>query len=367
MQIKRFLMGTMLVGGLVLSGCGGAPTGTPVPPTTAAENAPPATDTPPAPTNTAGPPAALTKVTLALDWTPNTNHTGFYAAMQKGWYRDKGIDLQVLPYAPEGASPDTLVAGGKADFGISFVESVVGDKVTGLAVKSVAAIAQHDTSELASLKSAGLDRPAKLEGKRYGGFGSPYEDLVIADIIKHDGGKTGEIQDITTSVGGLQALEAKQVDFVWIYKGWEAIQAKHGGVALNEFLVTDYGRADYYSPVVIASEQFLRDKADLGKRFMAATSKGFEFAIQRPDEAADLLISANTPDTFPDKPLVHESARYLATIYQDKAPRWGEQTLKVWSDYPSFMVHSGKLEDQNHKPVTTDLDYGSLFTNELLP
>ncbi|HMA36092.1 MAG TPA: ABC transporter substrate-binding protein [Chloroflexia bacterium] len=405
MNLQRCCGGSLLITALLLAGCGQAPPPTPIPvatdtpiattmpataPTTAAASPTPApaavaTATMPWPTATlpaaapsatpapsaTGIPAtatagALTKVTLALDWTPNTNHTGFYVAQQKGWYQAQGIDLQILPYS-DAVSPDALVAAGKADFAISFVEQVVIDRVTGLPVKSVAALIQHNTSELVTLKDSGLDRPAKLEGKRYAGFGSPYEEPVIAAVIKHDGGKTGQIQNITTNTGGLQALEAKQADFVWIYKGWEAIQARHDKVALNEFLIKDYGVPDYYSPVLITGESFLQDKRDLGKRFLAATAQGFQFAIAHPDAAADLLIAANTPDTFPDKTLVHESAQYLATQYQAEAPAWGVQTLQAWSGYPRFMVQTGKLEDANHKPVTADLDYSAMFSNTLLP
>jgi ABC-type nitrate/sulfonate/bicarbonate transport system substrate-binding protein len=388
MRVRHWFTGGALVGALLLSACGETATPTilppPAAPTNTAEVVSPtelagtpagtaaATDTAAGPTaseavaaSPTAPAGPLTKVTLALDWTPNTNHTGFYVAQQKGWYREQGIDLQILPYS-DAASPDALVAAGKADFAISFVEQVVIDRVTDLPVKSVAALVQHNTSALVTLKSSGLDRPAKLEGKRYAGFGSPYEEPVIAQVIRHDGGATGKIQNITTNTGGLQALEAKQADFVWIYLGWEGLQAKRDGVELNTFLIKDYGVPDYPSPVLITSEAFLKDHADVGRRFMAATSRGFQLAISDPAAAADLLIAGNPPGSFPDPALVRESARYLAGQYQAEAPRWGEQTLQTWSGYPKFMLESGKLMDANNKPVTT-LDYAAMFTNDLLP
>jgi ABC-type nitrate/sulfonate/bicarbonate transport system substrate-binding protein len=110
-------------------------------------------------------------VRFALDWTPNTNHTGIYVAQQKGWYAEEGIDLQILPYS-DANTPDTLVGTGQADFGISFTEAVVTDRAAKLPVKSVAAVLQTNTSAIVTLKSSGLDRPSKLEGKRYAGFGS---------------------------------------------------------------------------------------------------------------------------------------------------------------------------------------------------
>ncbi len=137
-------------------------------------------------------------------------------------------------------------------------------------------------------------------------------------------------------------------------------------MALNEFLIRDFCVPDYPSPVIIASESFLAGQSDLGKRFMAVTSRGFQYAIQNPADAAALLIAANPAGTFPDPSLVQESAQYLAGQYQAEAPRWGAQTLQQWTGYPQFMVQTGKLEDANHQPVT-HLDYASLFTNDLLP
>src|SRR5271166_4196991 len=65
-------------------------------------------------------------LSLALDWTPNTNHTGIYVALSKGWYKDAGINLKILPYSSS-VTPDQLVASGKADLGISSTEQVVAD------------------------------------------------------------------------------------------------------------------------------------------------------------------------------------------------------------------------------------------------
>ena len=156
--------------GLMLAGCDSGTSSTPtvqVSPTTAN-----ATATAAAPQATAG--GKPDKVRFSLDWTPNTNHTGIYVAMEKAWYKDANLDVEVLPYS-DANTPDTLVSTGQADFGISFAESVVTDRVSGLPVKSVAAILQTNTSALATLKSSGLDTLDKLVGKRYAGFGSPFE------------------------------------------------------------------------------------------------------------------------------------------------------------------------------------------------
>ena len=123
-------------------------------------------------------PKQLTSMSLALDWTPNTNHTGIYVALAQKWYQAEGIDLHLLPYSAS-VSPDVLVATGKADVGISATEGIVADAAVGQPVVSIAAIIQHNTSALVSLASSGLTRPRDFDGKTYGGFGAPYESAVV--------------------------------------------------------------------------------------------------------------------------------------------------------------------------------------------
>src|SRR5260221_691103 len=155
----------------------------------------------------------LTSMSLALDWTPKTNHTGIYVALDQNWYRDEGIDLNLLPYSAS-VSPDVLVGSGKADVGISATEGVVSDAAAGQPVVSIAAIIQHNTSALVTLASSGLTRPRDLDGKVYGGFGAPYESAVVGEIIQKDGGK-GQFKNVTLSIDAMQALETHRVAFVW--------------------------------------------------------------------------------------------------------------------------------------------------------
>jgi ABC-type nitrate/sulfonate/bicarbonate transport system substrate-binding protein len=307
-----------------------------------------------------------TKVTIALDWVPNTNHTGVYVAQQQGWYAEEGLDVTILPYA-QGSAPDVQVAAGKADFGFSFEEAVTTARAAGRPVKSVAAVIQKNSSALVTLKDSGLDRPAKLEGKRYAGFGAPFEEPVIQSILTCDGAPAGKFENITTDVFGFQALQAKKADFVWIFMGWEGIAARRQNIELNAFPPTSHCIPNYYTPVIITNESMIKDKADVVRRFMKATSRGYDLAISSPAEAADLLIKATPPGTFPDPQLVKDSAEFLAAKYKEGKQRWGEQDLQVWTDYPKFMIKSGRLKNSDGAAVTKDLDYAAFFTNDFLP
>jgi ABC-type nitrate/sulfonate/bicarbonate transport system substrate-binding protein len=305
----------------------------------------------------------LTTMTLALDWTPNTNHTGIYVALQKGWYRNQGIDLKILPYSPN-VAPETLVSNGKADVAISSTESVVTDTALGQPLVSIAAIIQHNTSGLVTLADSGLTRPRDLDGKIYGGFGAPYESTVVSQIIKQDGGK-GIFKNVTLNVDAMDALKAHRVDFVWIFQGWEGIQAQREGLKLNFFPITSYGVPDYYTPTIVTSPTEIKQKADLLHRFMTATAQGYEFARTNAHAAAQMLIDANPKGTFPDPGLVFASQDYLSSRYADAGRKWGLQDAAAWHNYPQFILNSGGIDDAAGKPVKS-MNFDALFTNQFL-
>jgi len=305
----------------------------------------------------------LTTMRLALDWTPNTNHTGIYVALKKGWYRDEGINLQLLPYSAS-VSPDVLVSSGKADVGISSTEGIVADAAVNQPVVSIAAIIQHNTSALVALASSGITRPSELSGKVYGGFGAPYESAVVGEIIKRDGG-TGQFKNVTLDVDAMQALESHRIDFAWVFEGWEVIQAQRAGVKLNIFPITNYGVADYYTPNLITTPNEIKQKPDLLRKFMAATAKGYEYARAHPQESAQLLLNGTAPGTFPDPGLVMASQQFLSPRYADPGRKWGLQDAAAWHGYPQFIIATGGIDDSAGHPVHS-IDFNRLYTNQFL-
>ncbi|MEX2014420.1 MAG: ABC transporter substrate-binding protein [Candidatus Saccharimonadales bacterium] len=302
------------------------------------------------------------KITLALDWTPNTNHTGIYVAKQNGWYDEENIELEIIPYAT--TPSDVLVSSGQADVGIGFTEGVVSSSAGDSPVVSIAAIIANNTSSIATRASDNINSLADLDGKIYGGYGAPYEEPVMKQAIKNDGGE-GEFEQVVVDTAPIDALESKKVDFVWVYDGWEGIEAKKRDFEIKQFPIVEYGIPDYSTPNIITSPQAISEKSDLLKRFMNATVRGYEFARTNPDEAAKLLIEANPAGTFPDKELVYESQRYLSPRYQQEGKAWGLQDPQFWRDYPEFMVANDAVVDVSGNPVDS-LDFNALYTNQFL-
>ncbi len=303
--------------------------------------------------------APLTKVRVGLDWTPNTNHTGLYVAQAKGYYAQQGLEVEILG-AQEGGTVEQLVATGRLDFGISYQEGVTQARVEGVPIVSIAAIIQHNTSGFASRAEEGITSPRDFIGKKYGAFGSPVEQAVIKGLLECAGVGDQFDQVQFVDIGSSDffvATERDEVDFVWIFKGWTGIEAEVRGVPLNIVMMNDLQCIpDYYTPVLITGEKLIAEQPDLVRRFLAATSAGYRFAIEQPGEAADILLKA-APEL--DAELVRRSQQYLAGQYQAEAARWGEQKLEVWRAYAQWMA------DRNL--IARMIEPEKAFTNDFLP
>ncbi len=306
---------------------------------------------------TARPAGAPAKVTLMLDWAPNTNHTGLFVAQEKGWYKAQGLDVEIVQPG-QGGTPVTIVAAGKADFGISFQEEVTNARATDVPVVSIAAIVQHNTSVLISLKDKGITRPKELEGKRYAAFGLPIERQVLDVLMKCDGGDVNKVQFVDIGASDPLTAIGRDMDVAWIYEGWEGVEASLRGMEVNSIRFLDWTQClpDYYTPVLITSERLIAQRPDVVRRFMAATAQGYQYAAEHPAEAAEILVRA-APEANPD--LVRKSQEWLSPRYQADAPRWGEQTLAVWQGYAEWMAGHGLLPQ--------GIDAAKAFTNEFLP
>jgi ABC-type nitrate/sulfonate/bicarbonate transport system substrate-binding protein len=324
---------------------------------TAAATSAPTTAAP----TTSGPPKTLQTVSLALDWTPNTNHTGFYVADKLGYYKDAGIKLNIVPYSSTAA--DTLVGAGKTNFGISFQDAATLDVASGLAVTSVLAIVQH-TATVIGVKAtrADINSPKDLDGKTYAGFGLPYEVPTLAKVIQGAGG-TGKFKSVTLNTSAYDAVYNGQADFTVPFIAWEVIEAKLRNEPFKVFKYSDYGFPDYYQVVVLGNNDWLTKNQDLAKRFVQATAKGYEYAVQNPDAAAQILINAN-PGAFNLPQLVTQSAELLAkSFYLDANGKFGTQTLSEWTGYSKFLYDSGVLVDGSGNKLKQPLDYSTLFSN----
>ncbi|GIN73642.1 ABC transporter substrate-binding protein [Bacillus sp. J14TS2] len=299
--------------------------------------------------------AGLKKVSIVLDWTPNTNHTGLYIARDQGYFEDEGLDVEIM--LPGEAGADQLVASGKSEFGIGAQESLTEARAQDIPIVSIGAVIQHNTSGLASPVEKKIEKPRDFEGKTYGGWGAPVEQAVLTSLMEADEGDFAKVDVINMGDTDFFTAVQRDIDFAWIYYAWTGVEAELRGDDINMIYLTDYSdKLDYYTPVISTSEKMIEEDPDTVKAFMKAVSKGYQLAIDDPEAAAEVLIEAE-PDL--DEELVRKSQEWLADRYQDDAARWGEQKQEVWQNYMDWMLENEVLEKE--------IDVEKAFTNEFLP
>lgn len=300
----------------------------------------------------------LEKITFVLDWTPNTNHTGLYVGKEKGYFEKEGLDVEIVQPPEDGA--DALVASGKAQFGVSFQDSmapgVAGDNA--LPNTAVAALIQHNTSGIISRKGEGMERPKGLEGKKYATWDAPIEKAMMQNVVEKDGGDFSKVELIPSTVTDeVSALKSKSVDAIWIFYAWAGVATEVADLETDYFAFKDINPVfDYYTPVVIANNDFLEEKPDTAKAFLRALKQGYEDAIADPDEAASILLEAS-PEL--DEELVKASQEYLKDQYKADVKQWGYIDPARWNAFYGWLNENGLSE--------AELPENAGFSNDYLP
>ena len=306
-------------------------------------------------------------VRLALDWTPNTNHVGFYVARSKGLFDAVGIDLEILPYAT--STPETLLAAHQAECGISFQDSLTFAVAAGADIVSVAAILQRTASAIGVLADGPIQRPRDLDGKTYAGFGYPNEVPTLKAVIKSDGGtgdvrgcdarqrrlrgalqQEGRLHDPVHGVGGSRGRPPRDRPALLPFRRLRLPRVLPGRPRLRSSVARPRARR---GPPVRRS-----DGAGLRGRHRRPGRGG-----RRPDRREPGCVRCEQGTSAREPRLPHRGRIPDRSTEASSAGR----RCCAGEAYSEFLFEEGLLADAAGKPLTAPLDYASLFTNDFLP
>ncbi len=303
----------------------------------------------------------LVEITFCLDWTPNTNHTGIYVADALGIYKEAGIEVKIVQPPEDGAVQ--CLASGQAQFAINAQDTLAAafDMEKPLGITAVAAILQHNTSCVIARDGEGMDSPKGLEGKRYSTWDSPIELAMLRYVMELDGGDFDKVTLIPNVITDEPAaLAAKQTDAVWVFYGWSGINAEINKVELDSWYFKDISsELDYYTPVILSNNDFLEKNPDIARKFLEATVKGYNYAVENPKDAARLLIEGDeTGSLKANEELVYKSQEYISKQYIAESKAFGIIDENRWNSFYKWLY--------DNKLTSKDLT-GIGFTNEYLP
>ena len=303
----------------------------------------------------------LTPITFSLDWTPNTNHTGVYAAKALGYYEEAGLDVRIVQPPDSGAL--LMCAAGQAQFAVDAQDTMAAslDLDEPLGITAVAAILQHNTSGIISRSGDGITSAKGLEGRIYATWDSPIELAMIRYCMENEGADFDTLRLIPNNITDEPAaVTAHQTDAIWIFYGWSGINAEVNDFDFDYWDFRSISEdLDYYTPVIIANNEFLNNSPEIAEAFLSATRKGYEYAIEHPEEAAEILIAGDTTGSLNDaRELVYASQKWLSDQYKSDAESWGIFDSDRWDRFYSWLYTNG---------LTAHDLTGKGYSNEYLP
>lgn len=303
----------------------------------------------------------LTDIVVSLDWTPNTNHTGLYVALANGYYKEAGLNVSIVQ-PPEG---DAIAAcsSGQVQFAVGYQDLLAPafTSETPMQVTAVAAILQHNSSCLIAKKGEGMDRPKGLEGKTFLTWESPVELAMMENIVTKDGGDWSKVKLIPNTVTDeAQDVNANPDHSIWVYYGWGVKNAEVQGVDVDTIMFNDINPIfDYYSPVLVANNDLLKNEPSVAEAFLDATRKGYEYAIEHPEEAAQILIDGDdTASLKGSEELVIASQKWMANEYKAEVEQWGYIDPARWNAFYNWL--------NEEELVSSPIAENTGFTNDYL-
>jgi len=296
------------------------------------------------------------KVTVQLSWFHSVEFAGFYVADQKGYYADENLAVTLKPGGAE-VLPSQEVADGKADIGVTGGDQLLVARSQGLPLKAIAAIFRQSPVALMALADSGIKTPQDLVGKRIGVISPNYDnnnDIQLLAMLRQAGIDQSKVKLVVTEDYSVGSLTSGAMD---VYSGFamnEAVDAKLRGLDVNLILPQDYG-VSIYANVLFSRQQTLDERADVVQRFVRATFKGYQYAIEHPDEAADLALKY---DKTLDVAFQRASMQAEIPLIDTGDVPIGTMDSPVWQNTNDILLQQGLIKS----PV----DLSTLFTNKFV-
>ncbi|PIE94810.1 ABC transporter substrate-binding protein [Bacillus fungorum] len=287
------------------------------------------------------------EITVMLDWYPNAVHSFIYAAIEKGYFKEEGVKVNIkFPSNP--TDPLTLAAAGKVTVGLYYQPDVVIAKANEqIPVKSIGAVVRSPLNHVVSLKSAGIQSPKDLEGKTVGYSGTPLSEMYLKTMIKEAGGNPDTVKVVDVGFDLVPALITKKVDAVTgAYINHEVPVMRHEGHEPAYFNPADYGVPNYHELVFVTGDKTLKKDKEALQAFLRGTKKGYDFMKKNPDEALNILLNHQEKENFPLVPEVEkESMKILLEKMETKDEPFLSDSKESWEKQNKWLKDKGMTKE----------------------
>ena len=298
-------------------------------------------------------------VTVELDWYPNANHSGIFVAQDQGYFDEENLDVDVRPPA-DPALVAQIVASNERDFGIFYQTDTLLARNEGLPIVALKAIVQRPLNSLMALQASGITRPADLKGKKVGYPGIEWNVKMLGTMLESDGLTLDDVEVVDIGWALWETLAAGTVDAViGAYWSHESILLEQKGYPVTVIYPEQYGVPQYYEMMLVTSERMLQERPDAVERFVRAFTKGYEYGLENPQGAIDILLKLN-PEQEEIEDIERPSIDLLTSQAwrSDETNQFGTMTAQRWQNVAQFMKQQGEIDP--------NLDETQAWTNKYL-
>ena len=302
----------------------------------------------------------LEEVNVVLDWYPNAVHSFIYTAIEKGYYEDEGLKVNIQ-FPSNTNDAISMTAAGKADLGIYYLQDVAmargNEKIP---VKAVGTIVQSPLSIVLSLKDKNITNPKDLVGKKIGYGGTALSEGIISTMLENVGEDPESADAVDVGFDLMSSMTTNQVDAtIGCLVNHEVPQMEEEGFELNYFYPNEYGVPNYYELVFVTGEDTLNKNSEKISKFLKASKKGFEDMKNNSDESLEILLNNQNEENFPlSESVEKKSMETLIPVMETDTAPFLSQDIKVWQDNIDWLVSKGLLQESfDASEIVEKLDY----------
>ena len=302
----------------------------------------------------------LRKMDVVLDWYPNALHAFLYTAIERGYFADEGLDVNIR-FPANDNDAIALTAAGKAQIGLFYehdaIQAVADQDVH---IKSIGAVVQSPLNVILSLADKNIREPKDMAGKKIGYAGTALSEALVRTMLKESGEDPENVELINVGFELMSSMTTNQVDAtIGCLVNHEVPQLEEEGFDVNYFLVNEYGIPNYYEAVFLANDELIENEPETLAGFLRACAKGFDDFQADPDACLQILLENQSEENFPLSPTVEKkSCETLLPLMETADAPFLSQTAENWQENIDWMYKEGLIKNKiEPSDVFTTIDY----------
>lgn len=287
----------------------------------------------------------LEEFNVVLDWYPNALHSFIYNAIEKGYYEEEGLKVNIQ-FPANTNDAISLTAAGKADVGIYYMHDLVMAKVEqDVPVKSIGTVCQKPLNIILSMKDKNITEPKDLIGKTVGYAGTELSESIVKFLVEQAGGKNEDVNYLDVGFDLMSSMTTGNVDAtIGCLVNHEVPQMEEEGFEVNYFFPTDYGMPNYYECVFVTGDNQIKNESEKLTKFLRASAKGFADMKSDPNGSIEILLANQNAENFPlNENVEKKSIDMLVPIMETENAKFLSQDKAVWDENIKWLYDTGVI------------------------